>query len=446
MKIVIHVGMHKTGSSSIQHTFAQLPHSDIEYIDWSGSGNHSALYVLLFQDLEKLSNYHGFKARGPEFALKLPAMRIDWNVRVSQQVARAGDKTVIFSAEDISSPAFESALPRLHDFFSGWSESVSAIGYARSPGGFMASAFQQRLKDSGIVDLNSRGALPNYRARFERIDRIFGSKKVKLKEFSSDHLLDGDVVQDFASEIGVAPLQDDQIIRTNESLSLEAVALLYVQRKMGQSFVQGFDRAQAANTAFISRIAAIGTRKFAFSPQLLAPILEKELDDIAWMEERLGHPFSESGAVHPDAIDSLDDLVDIALGQFDAVQDLLGGDAVDGPATTETLVRALERLREQAYAHVAGAQQPTIHQQRKGNYTMATKTERPKPTEEELRLRRTLANILWHTDHKDNMPSDPAERKAAFDLVKQDYQRKALDLTRRLENNNLMIVESDPQD
>ena len=269
---------------------------------------------------------------------------------------------------------------------------------------------------------------------------------MRLKEFSSDHLLNGDVVQDFAHEIGAGPLAEDQIIRANESLSLEAVALLYVQRKMGQGFVQGFDRAHAANNTFIARLGTIGRRKFAFSPQLLAPVLEKERDDIAWMEERLGHPFSETEAAHPDAIDSLDDLVDIALGQFDAVQDVLGENAVDGPATTETLVRALERLREQGYAKVAGARKAAHSLQRKGNSLMATTTERSKPTEEELRLRRQLANILWHADHKDDMPSDLAERRAAFDLVKQDYQRKALDLTRHLENNNLMIVETEPKE
>ncbi|WP_117295948.1 hypothetical protein [Rhodobacteraceae bacterium W635] len=76
---------------------------------------------------------------------------------------------------------------------------------------------------------------------------------------------------------------------------------------------------------------------------------------------------------------------------------------------------------------------------------MATKTDRLEHTEEDLRLRRILARVLWNSDHKDDMPSDPAERKAAFDLVRRDYQKKALDLTRRLENNNLKLVETDKQ-
>ena len=446
MRIIFHIGMHKTGSSSIQHTFARLKRPEFEYIDWNTGGNHSALFILLFEDMEKLGDYHSFKARGPEFAGELPALREKWRARVSDQIARVGDKTVVFSAEDISGPRFATAVPRLYEFFAPRSDDISAFGYARPPISFIASAFQQRLKSGNTPDIISGGASPHYRARFERIDRVFGRENVRLREFSSSLLLGGDVVKDFAHEIGVGPLKEDEIIRTNESLSLEAVALLYVQRRLGHGFVAGFDRAHAANNTFISLLNTIGNRKLAFSPQLLAPVLERERDDIAWMEERLGHPFSERGASHPDAIDSLDDLVDIALGQFDAVQDVLGENAVDGPATTETLVRALERLREQCYAQVAGALTATHSLQQKGNSAMSTKTDRPQPTEEELRLRRVLANILWHCDHKNDMPSDAAERKAAFNLVKQDYQRKALDMTRQLENNNLMIVETEPKE
>lgn len=76
---------------------------------------------------------------------------------------------------------------------------------------------------------------------------------------------------------------------------------------------------------------------------------------------------------------------------------------------------------------------------------MEPKTERPKPTKEELILRTRIAFILWHTDNRDNVTNDTEERKAAFDLVRKDYQRKALDLTQRLENNNLMIVDTDPK-
>lgn len=447
MKIIIHVGMHKTGSSSIQHTFAQLNHPSFEYIDSGSTGNHSGLFVLLFQDADKVADHHSNKARGPEFAQKLPAMRDEARAKVLGQLANAGDKTVIFSAEAISSPPFENAVQRLHDFCLDWTSDILVVGYVRPPAGVIPSAFQQILQTGNVARLDDGGAVPHYRARFQRIDRIFGRERVYLKEFSSNALLHSDVVQDFTNLIGLPPLAKDQIVRTNESLSLEAAALLYVQRHLGRGLVAGFEGANRANKAFIARLATIGHRKFAFSPQMLAPILEKERGDIAWMEDRLGHEFSGGSAAHKDAISTLDDLVDIALEQYDAVQELLGEKAaVEGPATLESLVRALERLREQCYKQVTGARPAKHSLKQKGNSSMATKTDRPKPTEEELRIRKTLGNILWHIDYKGDMPSDPAERKAAFDLVKQDYRRRAIDLARRLENNKLKLVETQPQE
>ncbi len=449
MKIIIHIGMHKTGSSSIQDTFSRLKLPDIEYIDWA-SGNHSGLFVLLFEDDNKLPEYHGFKARGAEFAKTLPSLRAKWHAAVSAQIAGVDNKTIIFSAEDASARQFDSLKRRMRDFFAGWSDDISVIGYARAPAGFMASAFQQRLKGIFVPSKALDGVRPEYKARFQRIDEVFGRDRVTLREFTPSRLLNGDVVQDFAQQIGVAPLSQNQIVRANESLSLEAVALLYVQRHMGQGYIAGFDGAQKANNIFISKLASIGSRKFAFSKRMLAPALDEMREDIEWMENRLGHEFSESSRSAKDAISSMDDLVDVAITKFDAVQELLEGNvAAGGPATLENLVRLLERLREQCYAatisrNVAGFARNNIPMKR-GAKTMATKTpvsaEKPKASEEQIRVRNKVANILWHVDHKDDLPADLDERKAAYALVKSEYVKKAGAFIQRLDNNNLSMVE-----
>lgn len=448
MKIVIHIGMHKTGSSSIQHTFAQLNHPDLEYIRWSASGNHSALFVLLFEETARRADYHAFKARGPEFIQRLPALREEWYARVSAQLAQAGTKTVIFSAEDISAPFIHDALPQLHDFFSNWSDNISVIGYVRPPADFMASVFQQYLKGGTIAAIHKGELSPHYRARFEQIDQVFGRENVRLKVFSPDRLLNGDVVQDFAREIGVAPLAESQVIRTNESLSLEAIALLYVQRKLGLGFFAGFDDAHEANDYFISQLASIGRRKFNFSQQMLGRAIEVERDGIVWMQDRLGHEFSTPKAPQVDAISSLDELVDIALEQFDSVQTLMGEQAtIEGEATIESLMNGLERLREQSYEKVLGAvawqhaKNVLQESKLKGISTVASKIEPPETTEEELHLRRVLASILWHADHRDDLPINPEDRKAAYDLVKQEYWSKAYSVIAHLSNNSLKLVE-----
>lgn len=43
MKIVIHAGMHKTGSSAIQDHFFDSAYPGLRYARWNG-GNHSGLF------------------------------------------------------------------------------------------------------------------------------------------------------------------------------------------------------------------------------------------------------------------------------------------------------------------------------------------------------------------------------------------------------------------
>ncbi len=345
MRLVIHVGMNKTGSSSIQSTFSRLNNPEYSYVDWK-SPNHSPLHILLFQDQLQLANYHIFRAKGPKFARTLPEMRAKWTDKLSRQLSQIEDKTVLFSAEDISNPIFERANREALKFFRAFANEIDVFGYARPPGSFMSSAFQQRLK-GGTVALK---AFPQYRARFQMIDSVFGQDNVTIREFARSRLLNGDVVQDFAQVAGLPMPAQHQIVRANEGLSLEAVALLYVQRKYGAGKVQGFAQANQVNRTFINCLATIGNGKLVFSERMLAPLLDEIRDDIAWMEQRMGHSFSELGGA-AGGIDLYDDLVEIALLNYDAVLDRLGKDAPDmGPANLDNLVCALEMLWAKCYA------------------------------------------------------------------------------------------------
>ena len=341
MKLILHVGMPKTGTSSIQDTFFRFQHPDFEYVDWQ-SVNHGSLFVLLFERNEKVADFRTFKMRGPDFARRIPEMRARWRGRLLKQLRQAHGKTLLFSAEVMSAIGFEAAHRNLRSFFEDRTEEIFIIGYARPPAGFMTSAFQQRLKRS----CQTRLQFPHYRNRFSQIDRVYGRDRVHIREFSRARLLNGDVVQDFAQATGIPLPPPDRIARFNESLSLEATALLYVQRSFGSGFLQGFNHAPRANNMFVNRLAGIGSSKLVFSNRLIAPALAEISEDIAWMEERLGHPFTRPEE-STDGIDSLDDLVEIALQNHEAVIELLGEDEISAARapTLENLVQALDALQ-----------------------------------------------------------------------------------------------------
>ncbi|MDO9524926.1 MAG: hypothetical protein Q7J57_05215 [Gemmobacter sp.] len=74
MKVIIHPGMHKTCTRSIQAFLKANCTGDFCYAPLS-SENQSALLVLLFQDLDMLKDYHGFRTQGGPYATDPPELR-----------------------------------------------------------------------------------------------------------------------------------------------------------------------------------------------------------------------------------------------------------------------------------------------------------------------------------------------------------------------------------
>lgn len=249
MRIVIHAGMHKTGSSSIQDYMGAQTDEEIVYARWASS-NHCGLFVLLFQDPELIVNYHGFKARGAAFLATLPELRAKWRQSIIEDLERSRDKTFVFSAEDISWPQFQLARKNMHDFFRSWSDDITVVGYVRDPLSFAVSAFQQRLK-GGMTTFAPHTHWPEYEGRFAQMDELFGRDKVILRPYDRSQLHGGDVVADFAAILGTE-FVPDRNAEANTSLSAEATALLFLQRNLGDGYVAGFPRRRSA-TRCLSR-------------------------------------------------------------------------------------------------------------------------------------------------------------------------------------------------
>lgn len=348
MRVVIHAGMHKTGSSSIQDHFSQNETDDIVYARWPG-GNHCGLFILLFEDPVLLGSYHGFKARGQDFINGLPQMKARWTESIHEDMARSAGKTFVLSAEDISWPGFRPAVERMRDFFRNWTDDIQVVGYARSPLSFAVSAFQQMLKDGGLKSLNLDALWPHYKKRFLMLDEIFGREHVMLRHYHRSSLVGRDVVADFGKILGM-DIRKSSGNDANASLSAEATALLYLQRRLGDGYLAGFSGAQMGNNRFIDRLRVIGSGKFTFSETAWRPVVEKNIADLRWIEERLGHAMEDDPRAGAVEISNEHDLIALALESYDSLEEVLiesirGSDRVPVNKT----VRALDLLRKFSY-------------------------------------------------------------------------------------------------
>jgi hypothetical protein len=347
MEAIIHPGMPKTGTSSIQLNLVKLQ-PEGWLVPTEGSGNMSALMAMFF--LNEPHKFHGFKARGMTPA-KVQEMRDEKFAEFDRKTREAFEKgqTPICTAEVISSSP-EDAVERLAQFYVDRGFSPRVVAYVRSPVAFMQSAFQQRLKGTTKHLTAENAPWPDYRDRFEKLDRIFGRENVTLKVFDPSTLHGGDVCLDFFQELGIE-VDREKIVRVNESMSLEACALLFAQRHLGQGFVQGFDTAQFSNNKFIATLTTVGKGKLRFKRAFLTRIMERHKADLEWMEERLNQRLWDVPEEdHPDAIGNAEDLLKVADKARDLLENLLMEQIQkDGKKPRDRLLRNLELLRTMHY-------------------------------------------------------------------------------------------------
>lgn len=229
--IVLHIGLHKTGTSSIQETLAAnralLVERGLLY-PASLPANHSNFVYNAFADAPEA--YHANRARGltrEELATRtartLEALR--------REAAETACGTIVFSAEDACTlkPA---EVARMHAFLAGLVPSpvLRVLLYTRHPVDYVASAVQENVKGNGLTIARAKeihlGAAPE---RFRRIHdtyaAAFGKAAVTFRSFEAARAAPGGLVGDVLGTLGTdaAGIRE---VRRNESIAGELVPFL----------------------------------------------------------------------------------------------------------------------------------------------------------------------------------------------------------------------------
>lgn len=343
-RCIIHIGMHKTGSTSIQSSLQGFSDDRFLYANLGNIPNHSLAIHSLFVAHPGRHRMH--KASGRNAAAMqayLTGMRTD----LERAIAAAQNRTLLISGEGIS--GLEPAdLVKLHDYFRARFDELVIVGYARPPAGFMASGFQERVK-GGSTKLDLDQAYRDYETRFVKFDEIFGRERVHLWKFEPRTFPGGCVVRDLCNRLDIS-LPVERIVRRNESLSRQAVALLYIYRKLGQEYGSG-SMGGPESQILGNLLAKIGNDKFRFSPDIVRPVLEKNRADIERMEARLGQSLHEELGEHqPGDVRDESDLLKVEPELVSKLLALLGDRAPAGvtgetPEQVAVLIHALRGRR-----------------------------------------------------------------------------------------------------
>jgi hypothetical protein len=235
--LILHIGLSKTGSSSIQRVLAeQRPAMEalgIYYPRSPGWANHALLPASLVNDPRILWGFHPGTWEGMTQAARLARFRTEWDAEIAALPDWA--ERCVISAEQIGGLLRQQdEVQRLAELLRAHFDPIEVIVYLRRQDQHVASAYSQWLR-GGVLE---EPALPpggtkihfeyDYGPLLERYATAFGDAAIRPRIFSRRTLVGGDVIEDFFAAAGftltVPP--DAPNKNANLSINLEGQALM----------------------------------------------------------------------------------------------------------------------------------------------------------------------------------------------------------------------------
>jgi hypothetical protein len=232
MKAYLHIGIGKTGTSTIQkflHSNRKALRRQKAWYPSSpamASGRHIRLgaYALrddLYTDPRKILNL------GLD---ELPAFRAAFEMELAAEIAEipAKTQTVIFSDEGLCSLTDPDEIGRIRDLLAPWFSSIDVIIYLRRQDMHSVSQHSQHLKAGRVGRKILRPShLYDYAAYLDLWAGVFGEAHVIPRIFERDRFPQGDVLHDFLDVCGLEMNEDFKPSGSlNESLRPDAEVFL----------------------------------------------------------------------------------------------------------------------------------------------------------------------------------------------------------------------------
>lgn len=292
-KIILHVGLPKTGTKAIQNVLHAnreflLQHEGVLYP--SLAPNLSTPLSTIFRN-DPLGNMVN-KVAGLTTE-EVEVRRKDYLESLDAEISSHEWNTLLLSAEDISKMS-EAEVAKLREWGARYSSEWSVLVCVRHPVGWARSMIQQRLKPGETLQqIYEEPELPEYRANISNAISVFGRENVRVFDFDSAARGEGGIVGAFADQAGLTTATRDflvsRAVSANESLSSEAVRILSSLNRQRPVFDGNARTARRAGPGHeLPYLRRIEGRKFDVPDSVKKDIRLQSREDVAWLNETFG--------------------------------------------------------------------------------------------------------------------------------------------------------------
>ena len=292
-KIILHAGLPKTGTSTIQNVCYGnraflLEQEGVLYPSLEPNLS-TPLRTMLNDDAQKqiVNKMAGFTNE------EVAARRQSYFELLDAEISSREWDTLLLSAEGISN-LFAHEMAKLREWGEQYASEWTVLLCVRHPVDYVRSVIQQLLKGGETLQERYEN-LPSlgYSARISRAISVFGRENVKVFDFESAVKGDGGIVGNFARQAGLTTSSCNFLAsrtdRYNESLSLEAAQILDSLNRQHPMFVGGVRTSRRAGPSYeLPYINRIKGRKFDIPDSVKDEIRLRSREDILWLNEEFG--------------------------------------------------------------------------------------------------------------------------------------------------------------
>lgn len=303
MKIILHIGMTKTGTTALQTSFFNARRSllaqGVCYPD-GGEGRENHRYLCpLFMAVPDLPRNIARKYRDDPASAAADAEALWADVR--REVEKAQPKVFVLSSEYFFTNPTRSDYVELRRRLAELSDDIDVVLYVREPASRFAARVQQGAKSERPIPAFDGAQLQR---ELPLVEAAFGAK-VDVRMFDRSTLVDRDIVSDFVTR-SIAPVAGPISVPTseeNESISAEAAALL-VDRDHGAAVSRA--REALGFLKFRDLVRGIddatpGKKSARLKPEI-AEGLRRASTDLPWLRERYGLVFPDIDYAEVDGV------------------------------------------------------------------------------------------------------------------------------------------------